>query len=185
MRTRIRNLGLALILGLVALPLAASAAYSQPQLSPLESKIRHELVTLPFYSVFDRFAFQVDGSKVILNGEVTRPTLKTSAERVVARIEGVTAVENNIEVLPLSNFDSRIRRGVLYAVYGHPVLNRYALQSVGPIHIIVKNGDVTLEGVVSREMEKNVAFIQANSVPGVFSVTNNLRVENPAVAGKR
>jgi hyperosmotically inducible protein len=134
---------------------------------------------LPFYSVFDNFTYQIDGDKVILSGEVTRPTLKTSAERVVARIEGVNQVENNIEVLPLSSFDNRIRRGVLYAVYGHPVLNRYALQSTGPIHLIVNNGHVTLEGVVSREMEKNVAFIQANSVPGVFSVTNNLRVENP------
>lgn len=179
MRTKIRNLGLILTLSLVALPAMASAAYSQPEMSPLAKKIRHELVMLPFYSVFDRFAFEVDGSKVILRGEVTRPTLKTSAERVVARIEGVTQVENHIEVLPLSNFDNRIRRQVLYAVYGHAVLNRYALQSVGPIHIIVKNGDVTLEGVVSREMEKNVAFIQANSVPGVFSVTNNLQVENP------
>jgi hyperosmotically inducible protein len=179
MRTKIRNLGLVLILGLVALPLVASATYSQAQMSPLERKIRHELVTLPFYSIFDTFSFRVEGSKVILSGEVTRPTLKTSAERVVARIEGVTAVENNIEVLPLSNFDNRIRLGVLRAVYGHPVLNRYALQAIGPIHIIVKNGNVTLEGVVSREMEKNVAFIQANSVPGVFSVTNNLRVENP------
>ena len=179
MRTRFRNLGLILTLSLVALPMVASAAYSQPEMSPLAKKIRHELVTLPFYSVFDHFTYEVDGSKVILRGEVTRPTLKTSAERVVARIEGVTQVENNIEVLPLSSFDNRTRRGVLYAVYGHPVLNRYALQSVGPIHIIVRNGDVTLEGVVSREMEKNVAFIQANSVPGVFSVTNKLRVENP------
>lgn len=145
----------------------------------LANKVRKELVMLPFYSVFDNFTYQIDGDKVILSGEVTRPTLKTSAERVVARIEGVNQVENNIEVLPLSSFDNRIRRGVLYAVYGHPVLNRYALQSTGPIHLIVNNGHVTLEGVVSREMEKNVAFIQANSVPGVFSVTNNLRVENP------
>jgi len=177
MRTRFHTLGLVLILGLVALPLAASAAYAQPELSPLAKKIRHELVTLPFYSVFDHFTYEVDGDKVTLRGEVTRPSLKASAERVVARIEGVSQVENHIEVLPLSTFDNRIRRGVLYALYGHPVLNRYALQSVGPIHILVKNGNVTLEGVVSREMEKNVAFIQANSVPGVFSVTNNLRVE--------
>jgi osmotically-inducible protein OsmY len=177
MRTKIRNLGLVLILGLVGLPLAASAAYSQ-SVSTLQNKVRHELVTLPYYSIFDHLSYRVDGSTVILSGEVTRPTLKTSAERVVARIEGVTAVENNIEVLPLSNFDNQIRFGVLRAVYGSPVLNRYALQAVGPIHIIVKNGNVTLEGVVARQMEKNVAFLQANSVPGVFSVTNNLRVEN-------
>ncbi len=179
MRTKIRNFSLVLVLGLVALPLAASAAYSQPQMSRLENSIRHELVTLPYYSIFDHFTYRVHDGKVILSGEVTRPTLKTSAERVVARIEGVRSVENRIEVLPLSNMDNRIRFGVLRAVYGNPVLNRYALQAVGPIHIIVKNGDVTLEGVVAREMEKNVAFLQANSVPGVFSVTNNLHVENP------
>jgi hyperosmotically inducible protein len=164
----------------MAMPIAASAAdHDAAETALLSNKVRKELVTLPFYSVFDNFTYQIDGDKVILSGEVTRPTLKTSAERVVARIEGVKQVENNIEVLPLSSFDNRIRRGVLYAVYGHPVLNRYALQSTGPIHLIVNNGHVTLEGVVSREMEKNVAFIQANSVPGVFSVTNNLRVENP------
>jgi hyperosmotically inducible protein len=181
MRKTIRRFGLAVLaLGLVAMPIAASAAdHDAAETALLSNKVRKELVTLPFYSVFDNFTYQIDGDKVILSGEVTRPTLKTSAERVVARIEGVKQVENNIEVLPLSNFDNRIRRGVLYAVYGHPVLNRYALQSTGPIHLIVNNGHVTLEGVVSREMEKNVAFIQANSVPGVFSVTNNLRVENP------
>lgn len=181
MRKTIRGFGLAVLaLGLLAIPIAASAAdHDAAETALLANKVRKELVMLPFYSVFDNFTYQIDGDKVILSGEVTRPTLKTSAERVVARIEGVNQVENNIEVLPLSSFDNRIRRGVLYAVYGHPVLNRYALQSTGPIHLIVNNGHVTLEGVVSREMEKNVAFIQANSVPGVFSVTNNLRVENP------
>ena len=179
MRTWMRNLGLALTLGAISLPLMAANTYSPAEMSPLAAKIRKELVTLPFYSIFDHFTYELNGSKVVLRGEVTRPTLKSSAERVVARIEGVTEVENDIEVLPLSNFDNQIRRGVLYSVYGHPVLNRYGLQSVGPIHIIVKNGDVTLEGVVLNDMERNIAGIQANSVPGVFSVTNNLRVENP------
>jgi hyperosmotically inducible protein len=96
---------------------------------------------------------------------------------VVERIEGITQVENKIEVLPLSSFDDRIRLGVLRAVYGNSVLDRYAMRAQPPIRIVVKNGDVTLEGVVAREMEKNVAFIRANGVPGVFSVTNNLRVE--------
>jgi osmotically-inducible protein OsmY len=132
---------------------------------------------LPFLSVFDNLQFQVDGSTVILSGQTHRPSLKNSAERVVARLEGITQVENKIEVLPLSSFDDRIRLGVLRAVYGNSVLDRYALRSQPPIRIVVKNGDVTLEGVVGREMEKNVAFIRANSVPGVFSVTNNLRVE--------
>ena len=180
MRKNIRNLGLALILGLIALPLTALAANNTPapELSPLAKKIRKELVTLPFYSVFDHFTYELDGSKVTLRGEVTKPTLKTSAERVVERIEGVTAVDNRIEVLPLSNFDDRVRLGVWYAIYGHPSLDQYALRSVGPIHIVVNRGNVTLEGVVSREMDKNIAFLQANSVSGVFSVTNNLRVEN-------
>jgi hyperosmotically inducible protein len=104
--------------------------------------------------------------------------LKTSAERVVARIEGVSNVDNRIEVLPTSFQDDRLRRAVLRSVYGNSVLNRYALGANPSIRIIVKNGDVTLEGVVAREMDRNVAFIQANGVSGVFSVTNNLRVEN-------
>lgn len=114
-----------------------------------------------------------------LFGQVTRPTLKSDAERVVKQIEGVERVINNIEVLPVSPNDDRIRLEAFRAIYGHPSLNRYALQAVSPIHIIVKNGNLTLEGVVAiaNEGDKNIANIQANSVPGVFKVTNNLRVE--------
>jgi hyperosmotically inducible protein len=132
---------------------------------------------LPYYGVFDNLAFKVEGDTVHLYGQVTRPTLKSSAERVVKDIEGVEKVNNEIEVLPLSPNDDQIRLATYRAIYGHPSLNRYALQAVPPVHIIVKNGNVTLEGVVATEMDKNIANIQARSVPGVFSVTNNLRVE--------
>jgi hyperosmotically inducible periplasmic protein len=141
-------------------------------------EIRHELVMLPYYGVFDNLAYKVDGYNVTLMGQVTRPTLKSSAENVVKDIEGVEKVVNNIEVLPLSPQDDRIRLAAYRAIYGHTALNRYALQAVPPIHIIVKNGNITLEGVVANEGDKNIANIQARSVSGAFSVTNNLRVEN-------
>ncbi|HYZ84892.1 MAG TPA: BON domain-containing protein [Bryobacteraceae bacterium] len=140
-------------------------------------EIRHELVMLPYYGVFDNLAFKVDGYNVTLMGQVTRPTLKSSAERVVKDIEGVQNVTNNIEVLPNSPNDDRLRIALYRAIYGQPTLQRYSLQAVPPIHIIVKNGNVTLEGVVATEADKNIANIQANSVPGVFSVKNNLQVE--------
>ena len=141
-------------------------------------EIRHELVMLPYYGVFDNLAYRVDGYKVTLMGQVTRPTLKSDAERVVKDIEGVEQVVNNIEVLPLSPNDDRIRMSAFRTIYGHPALNRYALSAVPPIHIIVNNGKITLEGVVANEGDKNIAGIQANSVSGAFSVTNNLRTES-------
>jgi len=144
----------------------------------LKKEVRHELVMLPYYGVFDNLAYRVNGSTVELFGQVSRPTLKSDAERVVKQIEGVEKVVNNIEVLPVSPNDDRLRLAAFRAIYGHPALNRYAIQAVPPIHIIVKNGHVTLEGVVANEADKNIANIQANSVPGVFSVTNNLRVES-------
>ena len=140
-------------------------------------EIRHELVMLPYYGVFDNLAYRVDGYNVTLMGQVTRPTLKSSAENVVKDIEGVEKVVNNIEVLPVSPNDDRLRIALYQSIYGHTALNRYALNAVPPIHIIVKNGHVTLEGVVANEMDKNIANVQANGVSGVFGVTNNLRVE--------
>jgi len=140
-------------------------------------KVRKELVTLPFYSIYDNVMFRVDGSTVTLMGSVIRPTMKTSAERVVRKIEGVDQVVNEIEVLPLSPFDDGIRIRVARALYGNNVLNRYAIGANPPIRVVVKNGEVTLEGIVNNEMERNVAFITANGVSGVFKVTNNLRVE--------
>ncbi|MCC6862822.1 MAG: BON domain-containing protein [Bryobacterales bacterium] len=167
-------------IGAIALLVGVAApAYGQGERTRnrLEREIRHELVMLPYYGVFDNLAFRVEGSKVILLGQVTRPTLKSSAERVVRDIEGVERVDNNIEVLPLSPGDDRIRLATYRAIYGHTALNRYALQAVPPIHIIVNNGNVTLEGVVANEADKNIALMQARGVPGVFSVNENLRVE--------
>ena len=133
---------------------------------------------LPYYGVFDNLSYKVEGYTVTLMGQVTRPTLKSSAEKVVKDIEGVEGVVNQIEVLPLSPNDDRLRLAIYRAVYGSAQLNRYALQAVPSIHIIVKNGNVTLEGVAANEGDKNIAGIKANGVSGVFSVKNNLSVEN-------
>jgi len=147
--------------------------------SRISREVRHELVMLPYYGVFDNLAYRVDGSTVTLTGEVTRPTLKSDAENVVKQIEGVGRVVNNIEVLPLSPNDDRIRIAVYRAIYGQPGLEHYALQAVPPIHIIVRNGNVSLEGVVANQADKDMVNLRASGVPGVFSVTNNLRVEQP------
>lgn len=141
-------------------------------------EVRHELVMLPYYGVFDNLSYKVDpDGTVTLLGQVARPTLKSDAENVVKRIEGVEKVVNNIEVLPTSINDDRIRRAAYRAIYGNEVLSEYQLRAVPPIHIIVRNGNITLEGVVARQMEKQIAGMQANGVPGAFSVTNNLVVE--------
>lgn len=140
-------------------------------------EVRHELVMLPYYGVFDNLAYRVDGGTVTLLGQVTRPTLKSDAENVVKRIEGVEKVNNQLQVLPLSSVDDRIRLAVYRAIYSQPGLDRYALQAIPPIHIIVENGKVALEGVVASQGDKDQANIRANGVPGVFSVVNNLRVE--------
>lgn len=160
------------------IPMALFAASgAAATIDSVVGQVRHELVTLPYYSAFDNFTYRVNGSTVVLSGQVTTPTLKTSAERVVERIEGVAEVVNKIEVLPVSSHDDRIRWAVFRAIYDNPVLSRYALQAVPPIHIVVRNGDVTLEGVVGASMDKNIAYAQANAVGGVFSVVNNIRVE--------
>jgi hyperosmotically inducible protein len=143
----------------------------------LTREVRHELVMLPYYGVFDNLAYRVNGDEVELFGQVTRPTLKTDAERVVKGIEGVERVVNHVEVLPLSPMDDEIRLAAYRAIYGNASLNRYALAAVPSVHIIVKNGNVTLEGVVATEMDRNLAEMQAKSVANVFGVTNNLRVE--------
>jgi hyperosmotically inducible protein len=142
------------------------------------NEVRHRLVMLPWYSVFDNLAYKVEGDKVALYGQVTRPTLKSDAEAVVKGIEGVTTVVNNIEVLPPSPMDDQLRRALYRAIYGDPGLSRYSIQAVPSIHIIVKNGNVTLEGVVDSEADKNLAGIRANQVPNVFSVKNNLVVSS-------
>ena len=142
----------------------------------IQKEVRHELVMLPFLGVFDNMGYKVDGYNVTLVGQVTRPTLKTDAERVVKKIEGVETVNNQIEVLPVSPNDDRLRRRLYRAIYGFPSLQKYDMPVLKPIRIIVKNGNVTLEGVVDNEGDKNTANIRARGVPGSFSVTNNLTV---------
>ncbi len=146
--------------------------------SRLERQIRKEIVTLPFYSIWDHISFSVnDNGAVTVNGKVYRPSLKKSVERAVGRIEGVTAVDNQLEVLPTSTFDDDIRMATYRRIYGNSALQRYQLRAVPPIHIIVENGHVTLEGVVTSQFDKRLAGSQANTVNGVFDVVNNLRIE--------
>jgi len=159
----------------VSVVVGVTSRHSTPR---LVKEVRHELVMLPYYGVFDNLSYRIDGGKVTLFGQVARPTLKTDAEKAVKSIEGVQAVDNQIEVLPLSGNDDRIRAAVYRAVYSQGPLQRYQLSTVAPIHIIVKNGNVTLEGVVANTGDKNIAGIAANGVAGVFKVVNNLMVEN-------
>lgn len=156
----------------------ARSTQENPKLEQhITKEVRHELVMLPYYSVFDNLAYKVQGDQVTLVGQVTRPTLKSDAEAAVKSVEGVSQVNNQIEVLPPSPTDDRIRLALYRAIYSAPQLQRYSMESVPPIHIIVNMGHATLEGAVASEADKNVAGLQANSVPGVFSVTNNLQVE--------
>jgi hyperosmotically inducible protein len=142
----------------------------------IAKEVRHELVMLPYYSVFDDLAYKVDGYTVTLFGAVDRPSLRSDAENAVKKIEGVEKVVNNIEVLPVSPNDDRIRRAVYRAIYSQPGLDLYSLRAVPTIHIIVKNGNVTLTGAVANSGDKDRAGLAANGVSGVFSVTNNLAV---------
>ena len=152
-----------------------------PQAGPgqerIAKEVRHELVMLPYYGVFDDLEYSVTGNAITLTGHVTRPALKSDAENVVKHIEGVESVDNQIQVLPLSPNDDRIRRAGYRAIYGKAPLDRYALQAVPPIHIIVDNGHMTLVGVVAARADKDIAGVRANTVSGVFSVDNKLRVE--------
>lgn len=158
---------------------AQSRGIGQAGMQRLMKEVRHELVLLPYYGVFDNLAYKIDpNGTVTLLGQVTRPTLKSDAESAVKHIEGVEQVVNQIEVLPLSPNDDNIRRGVYRALYGNDALGQYALQAVPPIHIIVKNGNITLIGAVGSQMDKTIAGTQANGVPGAFSVTNNLVVDS-------
>jgi hyperosmotically inducible periplasmic protein len=142
----------------------------------IEREVRHELILLPYYGVFDNLAYRVNGDTVTLIGQVTRPTLKSDAENVVKNIESVNRVVNNITVLPVSAQDDQLRTSLFHAIYSDSTLSRYAVQAVPPIHIIVDNGKVSLEGAVATEADKNLAELRAKAVPGVFSVTNNLKV---------
>jgi len=172
------------LLTAVAMLLVASCSLLAQQNPPASNRsteritreVRHELLMLPYLGVFDNIAYKVDGSTVTLIGQVTRPTLKSDSENVVKKIEGVEKVDNQIEVLPPSPMDDQLRRRLYRAIYGFSSLQKYSLGVQQPIRIIVKGGNVTLEGVVDNEADKNTAGIRAKSVSGVFGVTNNLQV---------
>lgn len=175
---RVRSLvSLATLLALFCLSIAAQdnqgTAKSQERII---REVRHELLMLPYFGVFDYIAFKVDGSTVTLVGQVVRPVLKSDAENAVKRIEGVERVDNQIEALPPSSMDDGLRIQLYRAIYGFPSLEKYALGVQKPIRIIVKNGHVTLEGVVDNQTDKDTANIRAKGVPGSFSVDNNLQV---------
>src|SRR5882672_10176962 len=178
-KNRALFIGSLLALSLASMTNSAAAANRAGQNEPkpankIAKEVRHELVMLPYYSVFDNLSYKVEGDKVTLMGQVVRPTLKSDAEAVVKSIEGVGSVVNQIEVLPTSPMDDQIRRATYRAIYSEGALFQYGVASVPSVHIIVKNGHVTLEGVVNNDADKNMAGLKANGVPNVFSVTNNL-----------
>jgi hyperosmotically inducible protein len=177
-----------LALGSTGLAFAASIDEASQQSAPnasarleqrLSSEVRHELNMIPQFTVFDNLAYRVDGGTVTLFGQVRDAIVKDSAEARVKHLEGVERVDNRIEILPASFNDDRIRGRVARAVFNDPRLFNYGIQPVPPIHIIVKNGHVNLVGVVRTQADKDDAFIRANGVSGVFSVENNLQVEQP------
>jgi|HubBroStandDraft_6_1064221.scaffolds.fasta_scaffold274759_2 hyperosmotically inducible protein len=192
MRKAIRNLAdnylsflfsLLVVLSMGSALDAATRSKSQPPADPasrqvwLAEQVRHKLAMIPWYSVFDNLEYRVDGNTVTLRGQVTRPVIKGDAESSVKKIGTVEEVVNQIEVLPPSAFDNQVRRKEYRSIYSFGPLQRYALGVNPGIHIIVKGGNVTLEGVVRSEADKDAADIRARTVPGVFGVTNNLRVE--------
>jgi hyperosmotically inducible protein len=188
---KLRFLGAAAALAIAVIPGSAQSSqnkrqgsadrvnvlHSQASQDRIAREVRHELVMLPYYGVFDNLAFTVNGNTVTLYGQVTRPMLRNDAANVVKKIEGVERVDNQIQVLPLSPADDRIRMATFRAIYNQPGLDRYALQAVPPIHVIVDNGKVTLVGAVATQADKDMAALRANTVPGVFSVDNQLQVE--------
>jgi hyperosmotically inducible protein len=173
MRGTLKKLSMTLACAVLAVPMFLGAKDNS---KPLPERMRHELAMLPYYNVFDDLGFKADGSTVYLYGDVTNPVLKTDAEHAAKRVEGVQQVVNNINVLPLSPMDWRIRRAEYRAIFGYGPMYRYAMGAMPSIHIIVSNGHVTLQGVVANQGDKNIAGIRANGVPGVFSVKNDLQV---------
>jgi hyperosmotically inducible protein len=177
-----------LALGTTGLAFAASVDQPSQQITNsanarleqrLSSEVRHELNMIPQFTVFDNLAYRVDGGTITLFGQVRDAIVKDSAEARVKHLEGVERVDNRIEILPASFNDDRIRGRVARAVFNDPRLFNYGIQTVPPIHIIVKNGHVNLVGMVRTQADKDDAFIRANGVSGVFSVENNLQVEQP------
>ena len=155
---------------------AANETLTPESQDRLVREVRHELIMLPYYGVFDNLSFRIEGRTVILDGQVVQPVVRKDAENSVKHIEGVEKVVNNIEVLPASPMDDRIRRDAYRSIYSYGPLFKYGGMAVPPIHIIVRNGRITLEGVVDSEADKSIAGMRANQVPGTFQITNNLRV---------
>ncbi|MBI3652326.1 MAG: BON domain-containing protein [Acidobacteria bacterium] len=177
MKRKIMTLAVALLLGATTAMAATSPNMKDDISYQTANQVRKSILKLPYYGVFDNIAFEVNGDTVTLYGQVVRPTTKSEAAQRVGKIEGVDRVVNKIEVLPLSGFDDAIRLRTYRAVFNKGSLYRYAEGTNPALHIIVRNGHVTLEGVVANQGDSNLAYLAANSVPGVFSVTNNLRVE--------
>jgi len=177
MKAFVRSITL-LCLCAVAVSAAAqsSKTYSPKAQARIIKEVRHRILMLPNFGVFDNIAFKLDGYKVVLLGQVRDATLKDDAARAIKNVEGLEGIENRIEILPVSFNDDRLRRAVFNAIYRYPALQRYGIGSNRPIRIIVNRGNVTLEGVVDSEGDKNIAGIRANGVPDVFSVKNNLQV---------
>ena len=167
------------------LPASAQRAPSAKAVQRIQKQVRHEILMLPYFDVFDNIAYKVDGYNVTLLGAVTRPTLKSDAERAVKKIEGVEHVENRIKVLSPSPNDDQIRRQVLHTLVSTPGLDRYFWSAVPAIHIISDGGHVKLEGVVDSDADRNLAGIKANGVPGVFSVDNDLMVAGSSNSAKK
>ena len=176
-QTKIYRLALSVFATLL-LTILPAVALAQSAVDPqLAKRVRHELVTLPYYGVFDNLAYSINGGNVTLYGQVVRPTTRSDAERRVRRIAGVRSVVNNIKVLPLSRFDDQIRVATYRSIANMGGLHRYLRGTNPSIHIVVDHGNVTLEGVVSGDGDRTLAYHAANRVPGVFSVRNNLQVE--------
>ncbi|MBZ5671459.1 MAG: BON domain-containing protein [Acidobacteriia bacterium] len=171
-----RLLMLAILVATSVLSAPAQKEVPARAVERIQKEVRHEILMLPYFDVFDNITYTVSGYEVTLMGQVTRPTLKRDAESVVKQIEGVEKVVNQIEVLPASPMDDGLRLRLYRAIYGSPGLEKYGMPVIKPIRIIVKNGHVTLEGVVDSESDKNLANLRANGVSGIFSVTNNLVV---------
>lgn len=182
LRTKVQTILAVVCLGMALVPAQGKADIQTPGpgsvLPSLEQEVRHQLILQPFYGVFDNLEFTVDGGQVTLTGQVVRQVLKIDAEKAVRRIPGVTGVTNQIELLPVSPNDDRIRMGVWREIYSQSSMLKYATQTVQPIHIIVKNGNVTLMGVVNNRADSIVADMAAKRVPGIFSVNNQLQTEH-------
>jgi BON domain len=185
MRRRLHAVNVLLAAGILLLAVfavggreARADTPTSPTISTIGKQVQHKLATLPWYGVFDIIQYQVNGSEVTLTGQVLseHSITKYDAQNYVEQIPGVTKVINKIEILPPSLFDNQIRRAEFRTIFSQSDLGRYTMGAIPQVHIIVKNGHVTLEGVVMDQMDKTMAGIAANSVPNVFSVTNNLRI---------